>query len=66
MSARESSLAADLVSRALRRADLSDRGRFLRDLLAHAAAGLTLIEGERAAAEAVYRIADALVDRRRG
>ena len=66
MMARESDLAADLVSRALRRPDLKARGVFLRELMAHAAAGLTLLEGEQAASEAVYRIADAVVDRRRG
>ena len=61
----ESSLAAAIVARALRRPDLKDRGLFLRELMAHAAAGLALIEGERAAGEAVYRIADAVVDRNR-
>jgi hypothetical protein len=30
-------------------------------MLAHAAASLTLLEGEAAAAEAVYRLADAMV-----
>lgn len=65
MSPDESHLAAAIVSRALRRPDLKNRGRFLRELMAHAAAGLALMEGERAAGEAVYRIADAVVDRSR-
>jgi hypothetical protein len=33
----------------------------LKEVLAHAAAGLTLLEGETAASEAVYRLADAMV-----
>jgi hypothetical protein len=36
---------------------------FLRELLAHAAAGLVVIEGEAEASEAVYRLADAVVAR---
>jgi hypothetical protein len=65
MSFEESRLAAAIVSRALRRPDLARRGLFLRELMTHAAAGLALMEGERTAGEAVYRIADAVVDRRR-
>ena len=65
MIADESRLAAAMVTRALRRPDLKRRGLFLRELMAHAAAGLALMEGERVAGEAVYRIADAIVDRSR-
>ena len=61
----ETHLAAAIVTRALRRSDLKRRGVFLRALLAHAAAGLALTEGERSAGEAVYRIADAVVERGR-
>ncbi len=43
-----------------------ERGRFLRELLAHTAAGLVIVEGEREAGEAVYRFADAVVARGRG
>lgn len=61
----ESRLAAAIVSRALRRSDLKRRSLFLRELMAHAAAGLALTEGERSAGEAAYRIADAVVERGR-
>ena len=53
--------AADLVADALKERTSEARGRFLRELLAHSAASLTLLEGERAASEAVYRLADAVV-----
>lgn len=43
--------------------DPADRARFLQGLLAHATAGLVVTEGEREAAEAVYRLADAVVAR---
>ena len=52
--------AAALVAGALSRRRPADRGRFLRELLAHTAAGLVVIEGDREASEAVYRLADAL------
>lgn len=55
--------AASLVARALARRRPSERARFLRELLAHTAAGLMVIEGDRAAGEAVYRLADAVVTR---
>jgi hypothetical protein len=55
--------AAQVVARALSRRRPADRPAFLRELLAHAAAGLVVIEGERAAGEAVYRLADAVVAR---
>lgn len=55
--------AAALVAGALSRRAAAERGRFLRELLAHAAAGLVLIEGEAEAGEAVYRLADAVVAR---
>ena len=53
--------ACDLVAAALRERRPPDRGLFLREVLAHAAASLTLLEGEAAASEAVYRLADAMV-----
>jgi hypothetical protein len=55
--------AAALVAGALRRRTPGERGRFLRELLAHTAAGLVIIEGEMEASEAVYRLADAVVAR---
>ena len=53
--------APEVLSRALRHIRPEERGRFLRAMLAHAAASLTLLEGERAASEAVYRLGDAVV-----
>ena len=58
--------AAALVARALTTRAPGERGRFLRELLAHSAAGLVVIEGEREAGEAVYRLADAVVARGAG
>lgn len=55
--------AAATVARALSRRAPRDRPRFLRELLAHTAAGMVVIEGERAAGEAVYRLADAVIAR---
>jgi hypothetical protein len=55
--------AASLVARALSRRAPDERARFLRELLAHTAAGLVIVEGDRAAGEAVYRLADAVVAR---
>ncbi|MEO8113600.1 MAG: hypothetical protein ABI655_04400 [Phenylobacterium sp.] len=55
--------AAALVARALSRRSPEERASFLRELLAHTAAGLVVIEGDRAASEAVYRLADAVVAR---
>jgi len=52
-----------LVVKALRRCSAQTRPLFLRELMAHAAAGLVVIEGEAAAGEAVYRLADAVVAR---
>lgn len=53
--------APEVLARALRHILPDQRGAFLRAMLAHAAAGLTLLEGERAASEAVYRLGDAVV-----
>lgn len=53
--------AADLLCAELRDRRGADRGLFLREILAHAAASLTLLEGEAAASEAVYRLADAMI-----
>jgi hypothetical protein len=55
--------AAQMVAKALARRAPGERARFLKELLAHTAAGLVVIEGERAAGEAVYRLADAVVAR---
>ena len=55
--------AAAMVARALARRAPRERPQFLRELLAHAAAGLVVIEGDRAAGEAVYRLADAVAAR---
>lgn len=55
--------AATVVAAALACRKPAERARFLRELLAHAAAGIVVIEGEREAAEAVYRLADAVVAR---
>ena len=55
--------AAAMVARALSRRAPKDRPGFLRELLAHTAAGLVVIEGDRVAGEAVYRLADAVVAR---
>lgn len=55
--------AAALVAGALTCRTPAERGRFLRELLAHTAAGLVVIEGEAEASEAVYRLADAVVAR---
>ena len=55
--------AAKLVAGALSRRAPRERAGFLRELLAHTAAGLVVIEGEREAGEAVYRLADAVVAR---
>jgi hypothetical protein len=57
--------AAELVVEGLRRREPAHRPLFLRALMAHAAAGLALIEGPTDAGEAVYRIADAVVFPRR-
>ncbi|WP_397417703.1 hypothetical protein [Phenylobacterium sp.] len=54
---------AALVAGALANRPVDARGLFLRELLAHAAAGLVVIEGEAEASEAVYRLADAVVAR---
>lgn len=53
--------ASDIICQALRCRPADERGLFLREMLAHAAASLTLLEGEAAASEAVYRLADAMV-----
>ncbi|HEX7885001.1 MAG TPA: hypothetical protein VF474_03405 [Phenylobacterium sp.] len=55
--------AAALVAGALSRRGPHERSRFLRELLAHTAAGLVVIDGEAQASEAVYRLADAVVMR---
>jgi len=59
----EAQAAAALVAAALKARTPEQRGLFLRQLIAHAAAGLSLIEGERAASEAIYRTGDAVVAR---
>lgn len=56
---------AALVAAQLRARAADERGLFLRELLAHTAAGLVVLEGEARASEAVYRLADAVVARGR-
>lgn len=58
--------AARLVAGALSCREPGERSRFLRELLAHTAAGLVVIDGEAVASEAVYRLADAVVARGAG
>ena len=55
--------AAKVVAAELARRRPRDRACFLRELLAHAAAGLVMVEGEEKAAENVYRLADAVAAR---
>ena len=57
--------AAGVVAGELSRRPPGERAGFLRELLAHTAAGLVVIEGDAVASEAVYRLADAVVARRR-
>ena len=57
--------AAEVVAEALRLRAPAGRGLFLRQLMAHALAGLTLMEGADAASEAAYRLADAAASPRR-
>ncbi len=57
--------AAELVAESLRRRPPAGRGLFLRQLMAHALASLTLLEGPGAASEAAYRLADAAISPRR-
>lgn len=54
---------AELVAGALGRRRPEARAAFLRELIAYAAAGLTVLEGDRAASEALYRTGDAVVSR---
>lgn len=63
MTSDDAQAAAALVAAALKARAPDQRGLFLRQLIAHAAAGLSLIEGERAASEAIYRTGDAVVAR---
>jgi len=55
--------AAALLASELHPRTSEERGHFLRELLAHTAAGLVVLEGEVEAAEAIYRLADAVVSR---
>jgi hypothetical protein len=55
--------AAAVVSRAIHVARPDDRVRLARELMAHAAAALVVLEGSSAAAESCYRLADAVVAR---
>ncbi len=56
--------AASIVARGLAQRSPSERGKFLREMLAHTAAGLIVLEGDREATEALYRLSDAVVSRR--
>ena len=53
---------SEVVGQALRTLPPETRGRFLRDLMATAAAGLTALEGRQASSEAAYRLGDAIID----
>lgn len=55
--------ASEIVASALADTPSHERGAFLRHMLAHAAAGIVVLEGSPAAAEALYRVADAVVGR---
>jgi hypothetical protein len=56
--------AANIVATALSHIESrTERALFLRQLLAHTAAGLVVLEGDKAAAEACYRLSDAVVTR---
>jgi len=52
---------SQMIGVELRKRTREERGSYLRDLIAHAAASLVLLEGERSAYEAVTKIADAMV-----
>ena len=60
---RVSETAARAVANALARVNPSQRETVLREMLAHVAGGLAVIAGPEACAEAVYRLADAIVAR---
>lgn len=53
---------AKVVAQLLCRRRPKERSGFLRDLLYHGAAALAVIDGDRPAAEHVYRLADNIVD----
>lgn len=55
--------AATILARQLAMRAPSQRDAFLREMLAHSAAALQVIHGPRAAAEAVYSLADCMVCR---
>lgn len=55
--------AAHIVTDALLARRPEERARFLREVISHAAAGIVVLEGSKAAAEALYRLADAVVSR---
>ena len=52
---------SQMIGVELRKRTREERGSYLRDLIAHAAASLVLLEGEREAYAAVTKIADAMV-----
>lgn len=55
--------AAEIVADAMLGVPHEERSRYLREMLAHVAAGLVVVDGSRAAAEACYRLSDAVVSR---
>jgi len=57
----DANLAAALIASALAHRAAATRTRFLRELIRHAAAGLAILEGDEAASEACYRVADSAV-----
>lgn len=54
--------ASAVVAHAMAAQPQAGRGAYLRELLAYAAAGLAIIETPPEAAEALYRLADAVVE----
>ena len=55
----EADLAGSLIAAVLRRRAAGRQGMFLRELIRHAVASLAVLEGDRAASEACYQVADA-------
>lgn len=55
---------SDMITNAMLRVPPSERPDLARKIAAHAAAGLAIYEGSESAAEALYRLADAIIARR--
>lgn len=61
---KELRLPSQIVADEMLKREPQDRPAFLRDMLAHVAAGIVACESTYKAAEACYRVADAVVTRR--